>query len=401
MKTQGTDNNAATAKATRDSSSRGEVTTDPAAKTLIEAKTFTRAATTTATAAPVDGTMVRAETPISTSRAGVLRREYRLLCAAATRHETDWKSLLSPLLHSTSIAAGTQRGYANREYGNRDDRRRQQQQHRRRRPGDDEGRPHTTDRQARVFKPDWMCPRGCGVVFGSKSNCFKCGSPREAGADEVPADVVYGGVVAGKFDWVCNVLGCTSVNFARRSVCFTCLVPKGPLATKVDQSDRPGAGVRAVGIFSRTGSTRRARGKPPTPPRLPRGVSRRRPANNPWTRRPTPRGRPRSSTRAPTRRWRRRGATNNMRWSRRRTRPPRNNTRNNNTRNNPGPSRKTRRRRPRRRGGRSPRCPAPSRTRRAARLPSPRSNRAGTCTTRTPGTTRMRRPACGTTPTRV
>mmetsp|Transcript_3953 Transcript_3953/g.17610 ORF Transcript_3953/g.17610 Transcript_3953/m.17610 type:complete len:220 (-) Transcript_3953:319-978(-) len=162
-----------------------------------------------------------------------------------------------------------------------------------------------------------------------------------------------------------------------------------------------GAGVRAVGIFSRTGSTRRARGKPPTPPRLPRGVSRRRPANNPWTRRPTPRGRPRSSMRAPTRRWHRRGATNNMRWSRRRTRPPRNNTRNNNTRNNPGPSRKTRRRRPRRRGGRSPRCPAPSRTRRAARLPSPRSNRAGTCTTRTPGTTRMRRPACGTTPTRV
>jgi len=247
VKTQGTDNNAATAKATRDSSSRGEVTTDPAAKTLIEAKTFTRAATTTATAAPVDGTMVRAETPISTSRAGVLRREYRLLCAAATRHETDWKSLLSPLLHSTSIAAGTQRGYANREYGNRDDRRRQQQQHRRRRPGDDEGRPHTTDRQARVFKPDWMCPRGCGVVFGSKSNCFKCGSPREAGADEVPADVVYGGVVAGKFDWVCNVLGCTSVNFARRSVCFTCLVPKGPLATKVDQSDRPGGGGKGGG----------------------------------------------------------------------------------------------------------------------------------------------------------
>ena len=103
MKTQGTDNNAATAKATRDSSSRGEVTTDPAAKTLIEAKTFTRAATTTATAAPVDGTMVRAETPISTSRAGVLRREYRFLCAAATRHETDCQSLLSsPPLHFDS-----------------------------------------------------------------------------------------------------------------------------------------------------------------------------------------------------------------------------------------------------------------------------------------------------------
>ena len=78
------------------------------------------------------------------------------------------------------------------------------------------------------------------MVFGSKSNCFKCGSPREAGVDEVPADVIYGGVVAGKYDWVCNVLGCRSVNFARRSVCFTCLVPKGPLATKVDQSDRPG-----------------------------------------------------------------------------------------------------------------------------------------------------------------
>lgn len=58
-----------------------------------------------------------------------------------------------------------------------------------------------------MFKPDWMCPRGCGVVFGSKSNCFKCGAPREAGVDEVPADAIYGGVVAGKYDWVCNVLG--------------------------------------------------------------------------------------------------------------------------------------------------------------------------------------------------
>ena len=234
MKTRGTNNNnnAATAKATRDNSSRGEVTTDPAAKTSIEVKAFARAATTLATTAPDDGTMVRAETLISTSRAGVLRREYRLLCAAVTRHETDCQSLSSPLLHSTLIAAGTQQGYVNREYANQDDRR-QQQQHRRRRPGDDEGRP-------RVFKPDWMCPRGCGVVFGSKSNCFKCGSPREAGVDEVPADVIYGGVVAGKYDWVCNVLGCRSVNFARRSVCFTCLVPKGPLATKVDQSDRPG-----------------------------------------------------------------------------------------------------------------------------------------------------------------
>lgn len=235
MKTRGTNNNnnAATAKATRDNSSRGEVTTDPAAKTSIEVKTTTRTATTPATTAPDDGTMVRAETLISTSRAGVLRREYRFLCAAVTRHETDCQSLSSPLLHSTLIAAGTQQGYVNREYANQDDRR-QQQQHRRRRPGDDEGRP------TRVFKPDWMCPRGCGVVFGSKSNCFKCGSPREAGVDEVPADVIYGGVVAGKYDWVCNVLGCRSVNFARRSVCFTCLVPKGPLATKVDQSDRTG-----------------------------------------------------------------------------------------------------------------------------------------------------------------
>ena len=234
MKTQGTNNNnAATAKATRDNSNRGEVTTDPAAKTSIEVKTFARAATTLATTAPDDGTMVRAETLISTSRAGVLRREYRFLCAAVTRHETDCQSLSSPLLHSTLIAAGTQQGYVNREHGNQDDRRQQQQQYRRRRPGDDEGRP-------RVFKPDWMCPRGCGVVFGSKSNCFKCGAPREAGVDEVPADAIYGGVVAGKYDWVCNVLGCRSVNFARRSVCFTCNVPKGPLATRVDQSDRGG-----------------------------------------------------------------------------------------------------------------------------------------------------------------
>ena len=38
---------------------------------------------------------------------------------------------------------------------------------------------------------DWQCPRGCGLVFGSKPQCFKCGAPKPGG--------VGGGVGGGGF----------------------------------------------------------------------------------------------------------------------------------------------------------------------------------------------------------
>ena len=30
---------------------------------------------------------------------------------------------------------------------------------------------------------DWSCPNGCGNVFASKSNCFRCGVAKPEGAD--------------------------------------------------------------------------------------------------------------------------------------------------------------------------------------------------------------------------
>ena len=30
---------------------------------------------------------------------------------------------------------------------------------------------------------DWNCPHGCGLVFASKMNCFRCGAPKPEGAE--------------------------------------------------------------------------------------------------------------------------------------------------------------------------------------------------------------------------
>ena len=95
---------------------------------------------------------------------------------------------------------------------------------------DDRDRPPRVDRSQWVKKSDWNCPRGCGVVFGSKSNCYKCGAPRESDESaEVPAQttaLIHGALVSGRYDWVCNVAGCISVNFARRTTCFTVRRPE-------------------------------------------------------------------------------------------------------------------------------------------------------------------------------
>ena len=37
---------------------------------------------------------------------------------------------------------------------------------------------------------DWQCPAGCGNVFASKMNCFKCGQPRPENAEVASGEQV-------------------------------------------------------------------------------------------------------------------------------------------------------------------------------------------------------------------
>ena len=37
---------------------------------------------------------------------------------------------------------------------------------------------------------DWQCPAGCGNVFASKMNCFRCGTPKPENAEVVSGDQV-------------------------------------------------------------------------------------------------------------------------------------------------------------------------------------------------------------------
>ena len=232
------------------------------------------------------------------------------------------------------------------------------------------------------------------MVFGSKSNCFKCGAPREAGVGRVPADAIYGGVVAGKYDWVCNVLGCRSVNFARRSVCFTCNVGKDPW--RPGWISRTGAGVRGRGSSrEQVRPVARAANSDAAAAAAWGAAAACRP--NPWTRRRTPRGRQRSSTRPPTtRRPQVYLGTTKPRWSpvdptAAHQRAP---TTRATARGREGPGGVQEKeaegaraaRRHRGRGGRR-------------RRPSRQLEQRDTCTIRIPGTTRMRHPMW-TTPTR-
>jgi hypothetical protein len=41
------------------------------------------------------------------------------------------------------------------------------------------------DRPPPELRPgDWQCPAGCGVVFASKSICFRCAAPKPEGAGQ-------------------------------------------------------------------------------------------------------------------------------------------------------------------------------------------------------------------------
>jgi RNA-binding protein FUS len=37
---------------------------------------------------------------------------------------------------------------------------------------------------------DWQCPAGCGNVFASKMNCFRCGAPKPENAEVAAGDQV-------------------------------------------------------------------------------------------------------------------------------------------------------------------------------------------------------------------
>lgn len=69
---------------------------------------------------------------------------------------------------------------------------------------------------------DWIC-RNCGVnCYGSKSECFKCGTPKPAGGGGMGGmmgfDAPPGTTRPG--DWVCG--SCNATVFASKSECFKC-----------------------------------------------------------------------------------------------------------------------------------------------------------------------------------
>ncbi|KAH7430668.1 hypothetical protein KP509_08G008000 [Ceratopteris richardii] len=101
---------------------------------------------------------------------------------------------------------------------------------------------------------DWHCQEGrCGAHnFASRSNCFKCGAPKDEGGENARGgsyDYGRGGGYdrgsRGGFgrsydsgdagsgrsgwksgDWMCTRSGCNEHNFASRTECFRCQAPR-------------------------------------------------------------------------------------------------------------------------------------------------------------------------------
>ncbi|KAH7430978.1 hypothetical protein KP509_08G022900, partial [Ceratopteris richardii] len=88
---------------------------------------------------------------------------------------------------------------------------------------------------------DWHCQEGrCGAHnFASRSNCFKCGSPKDEGGggydrgsrggfgrsyDSGDVGSGHSGWKSG--DWMCTRSGCNEHNFASRTECFRCQAPR-------------------------------------------------------------------------------------------------------------------------------------------------------------------------------
>lgn len=78
---------------------------------------------------------------------------------------------------------------------------------------------------------DWYC--NCGYHnFASRASCFKCGAivkDLPAGQDGAGAGAAEGGGVRAGWkagDWICARPGCNVHNFASRSECYRCNAPR-------------------------------------------------------------------------------------------------------------------------------------------------------------------------------
>ena len=88
-----------------------------------------------------------------------------------------------------------------------------------------------------IHDGDWTCPSCSGNVFASRNECFRCSTPRPAGAGGRGYGGRGGGSFGGSFygpfsggpprregDWTCPT--CSANVFASRSECFRCHTPK-------------------------------------------------------------------------------------------------------------------------------------------------------------------------------
>ena len=79
---------------------------------------------------------------------------------------------------------------------------------------------------------DWTCPKCQGLVFASRSECFKCGEPKPQSAQwsgaqpPAPTPMMRDGKAwnGRPGDWMCP--SCYNNNFASRHSCFRCSAPK-------------------------------------------------------------------------------------------------------------------------------------------------------------------------------
>ncbi len=84
----------------------------------------------------------------------------------------------------------------------------------------------------KTYYPDWNCPE-CNRkdIFGSKDKCPSCGCYRSKAfknKSENPVERKPG-------DW--NCLTCTGMNFGTRTQCFKCGTPKVPTTTPTSDED--------------------------------------------------------------------------------------------------------------------------------------------------------------------
>ena len=95
---------------------------------------------------------------------------------------------------------------------------------------------------------DWTCPKCQGLVFASRSECFKCGEPKPQSAQwsgaqpPAPTPMMRDGKAwnGRPGDWMCP--SCYNNNFASRTACFRCSTPKPDLGLAQGNWNAGGAG---------------------------------------------------------------------------------------------------------------------------------------------------------------